>query len=672
MFKKITMLIALAMLLDMTNITFAQTAKIDTVSIYDIQHVADPETDDLSPLLGDTVVVKGMVMSSPRDLWVGSRWAVYVVDPDSFPKPWSGFFVIQHDTFQVNTNFQFLQPGMICYFTGVVDEYNHFTQLNIYGQGFVPEPVIPVEILSSDNPLPDPVVLTAADLQTRAAAEQWESMWVRFENVRIVNNNLAGYWASVTDASGGTTFLAEYFGWFYNNLRNDIYDWPSPGTRLNAVGFTRDEPGGFTLNPRTPDDLEILSNPPTISDVTRNPGVPTSSDIVTVSATIEDNGTVTEAKLHYSVDWGDFQEVTMAADGNTFSADIPTQSDGAFVRYFISAVDNEGDFTTEPGDTSNSIYFYVIRDAGLFIKDVQYTWGYENDVSGFVGQEVTLQGVVTTDSTDFIGEYYIQEADSAWSGIWVRDGNHTFKKGDWIQVTGTVQENYGVTRLNYVIDAQVITPNFGVFDPVSVKTGDLTTGSPRAEAYESVLIQVENVTVTDPFPDAPGNYGEFVVNDGSGDLRVDDLSDAFIGNLDSSFAQGDQIQKIIALGYYSYGNYKIIPRDTSDVIGHISAIEQVDNQVPVKFELAQNYPNPFNPITQIQYSIAKPGKYFLEVYNVLGQKVITLASEYHNVGNYRLQWNGKDANGNLVGSGIYFYTLRGEGVYLTRKMVFLK
>jgi len=646
-------------------------APIDTVTIKQINYVPDPATDDLSPLMGDTVVVKGLVMTGPRDLWVGARWAVYIVDPDSFPKPWSGFFIIQHDTFQVNTNLQFLEPGMIAYFTGVVDEYFGFSQLNIYGFSYKPDPVTPITIVSAENPLPDPVVLTAKDLESKADAEQWESMWVKLQNVTVVNNNLDGFWASVTDASKGTTFLGEYFDWFYSKLRDGSYTWPAPGTRLDVVGFVRDEPSGFTVNPRKDTDLTILSNPPVITDVKRNPGAPTSSDAVTVSATITDNGTVQEAKLHYSVNNGAFQEVPMTANVDTFSADIPAQADGAFVRYFLSAVDNDGDFTKVPGDTSSNIFFYVVRDNGLFIKDVQYTWGYGN-ASGYTGYEVTLEGVVTTDSSDFVGEYYIEEKDSAWHGIWVRDNAHTFLAGDWVRVTGTVEERYGVTRLTNVTNAQVVTPGYGVFDPVTVTTGEVATGGANAEAYESVLIQVENVTVTDPFPDSPSNFGEFVVNDGTGDLRVDDASDAFRGNRDSTFVQGDQIQKIIALGYYSFGNYKIIPRDTADVIGHVTAIEKRDDLIPQSFELSQNFPNPFNPVTEIHYAISKPGKYELTVFNVLGQKIRTLVSEFHSAGNYQVRWNGTDDNGIKVGSGIYFYILKGKGVALTRKMILLK
>ena len=645
-------------------------APYDTVTIYDLQYVPNPDSNDLSPRLGDTVVVKGLVMNGPRDLWVGARWAVYIVDPDSFPKPWSGFFVIQHDTFQTATNFQFVQPGWICYFTGVVSEFNHFSQVAL-----LTNPPVPIDIVSTGNPIPDPVVLTCDDLKDRASFEKWESMWVRVENARVVNNAVPGNWASITDYTGAQTFIGEYFNWFRDRLMNGTYSWPANGTRLNVNGFTREETAGITINPRTPDDLEILSNPPKITDVRRSPAAPTSSDNVTISATITDNGTVDTAKVWYSVNWGPFQPLQMTANVDTFSAVIPAQSDGAFVRYFVTAIDNDGDFSMVPGDTSMAtgrIYFYVVRDGGLSIKDVQYTWGYASDASGYEGYEVTLQGIVTTDSTDFSGSYWIEEDSTRWSGIWVRNNSHQFAKGDLIEVTGTVQESFGMTRLTNVTAASVVTPGVGVPPAAPVKTGDIATGGKDAEAYESVLVKVQNLTVTNPFPDSPRNFGEFMVSDGSGDLRVDDYSIAFRGNLDSAFALNDHIDSILAIHYYSYGNYKIIPRDTNDIYGHTTAINEPGQPIPLAFDLKPNYPNPFNPNTTIEYTIADKGKYELAIYNVLGQKVRTLVNATLLPGKYRVTWDGLSDAGQRVSSGIYFYTLKGKNLQKTHKMILMK
>jgi len=253
--------VGLILFLFLLNSAVLGQATYDTLSIYDLQYVPDPGTDDTSPYLGDTVVVKGLVMTGPRDLWIGARWSMYVVDPDSFPKPWSGFFIVQNDTNQVNTNFGFLEPGMICYFTGLVDSYQGFTQLSIYGFNFIPDEVIPVTNVSSGNELPGPKLLTAADLEDLASAEQWESMFVRIENATIISNSISGNWASANDASGSTFYLAEYFNWFRDRLNDGTYDWPVGGTNFNVTGFTRDETGTpgrvMNVNPRDTADVEV-------------------------------------------------------------------------------------------------------------------------------------------------------------------------------------------------------------------------------------------------------------------------------------------------------------------------------------------------------------------------------------------------------------------------------
>lgn len=644
----------------------------DTLSIYDLQYVPDPATNDLSPYLDSTVVVKGMVMNGPRDLWVGARWAAYIVDPDSFPNPWSGFFIIQNDTLGAanQTGFQFVQPGDIAYFTGVLDEYNHFSEVAL-----LTSPAVPINIVGTGS-FPAPLTLTNADLLNHAVGEQWESMWIKLIDETVVNNNISGNWASINDGSG-TTYLAEYFHWFYDRLPAS-YQWPSNGVTLNVQGFTQDASGSpgqvFVVNPRDTFDIEITGDPPpAISSVSRTPGAPTSSDNVVVFGTIIDNGSVQGATLKYSVNEGPFQDLSMTnTSGDIYSGTIPPQSDGDFVRYFILAEDNLGGTITEPGDTSRvsgNVYFYTVRNSGLLIEDVQSTHGYAIGNSGYQGYQVTLQGIVMTDSTDLVGDYYIQDAAAMWSGIWINDDPNTYLKGDEVSVTGTIEENFGVTRLN-VSSSSLVTGGVGEYSPIDVTTGEIA--GVNGEAYESVLIRVQNVTITDPFPDGYPGFGEFEFSDGSGALRADDFFSAYSGQgSDTTYALGDHISYIIAMGYYSFSNYKLAPRDSND-IGTVTGIEDGDLLLPSDFALEQNYPNPFNPTTEIEYSIISAGNFSINIYNILGQKVKTLVDEFHPVGNYRVQWDGVDESGQRVGSGIYFYSLNGNNVNMTRKMILLK
>jgi hypothetical protein len=95
--------------------------------------------------------------------------------------------------------------------------------------------------------------------------------------------------------------------------------------------------------------------------------------------------------------------------------------------------------------------------------------------------------------------------------------------------------------------------------------------------------------------------------------------------------------------------------------------------IPKAFALGQNYPNPFNPSTSISYQLAERSDVTLKVHNVRGQLVRELVSGVQDAGTHSVQWNGKDASGQTVSSGIYLYVLETDKNYRsTRKMVVLK
>ena len=112
------------------------------------------------------------------------------------------------------------------------------------------------------------------------------------------------------------------------------------------------------------------------------------------------------------------------------------------------------------------------------------------------------------------------------------------------------------------------------------------------------------------------------------------------------------------------------------IVGELSYVDgmvaKIEASIPETFALDQNYPNPFNPVTTITFSLPVPSHVNLSVYNVLGQKVITLEKGWVNTGNHQTLWNGRDAQGNAVSSGLYFYSLEAENFRQVKKMLFLK
>jgi hypothetical protein len=95
-------------------------------------------------------------------------------------------------------------------------------------------------------------------------------------------------------------------------------------------------------------------------------------------------------------------------------------------------------------------------------------------------------------------------------------------------------------------------------------------------------------------------------------------------------------------------------------------------EIPMTYSLDQNYPNPFNPNTLIKYAIPKQSNVTIDVYNILGQKVVTLYDGEKPPGFYSITWNSLNAAGSTVASGIYFYKISAGEFLDTKKMVLIK
>lgn len=90
------------------------------------------------------------------------------------------------------------------------------------------------------------------------------------------------------------------------------------------------------------------------------------------------------------------------------------------------------------------------------------------------------------------------------------------------------------------------------------------------------------------------------------------------------------------------------------------------------FELKQNFPNPFNPSTSIIYNVSEESLVNIIIYDLMGNEIKTLLNDFKPVGQYQVNWDGRDNAGQLVSGGIYFYKLQVEDFIQTRKMVLLK
>ncbi|MDO8549579.1 MAG: Ig-like domain-containing protein, partial [Ignavibacteria bacterium] len=109
----------------------------------------------------------------------------------------------------------------------------------------------------------------------------------------------------------------------------------------------------------------------------------------------------------------------------------------------------------------------------------------------------------------------------------------------------------------------------------------------------------------------------------------------------------------------------------------VGVVDEIISGIPSDYILEQNYPNPFNPITQIRFGIPEAGFVKLEVYNLLGQKIVTLIDEEMSSGYHSVDFSAKDGsasggNGKDLSSGIYVYTLSVNDFVTSKKMILLK
>lgn len=136
---------------------------------------------------------------------------------------------------------------------------------------------------------------------------------------------------------------------------------------------------------------------------------------------------------------------------------------------------------------------------------------------------------------------------------------------------------------------------------------------------------------------------------------------------------GYVVNYYIQENYYDTYNYEhgttdpyILPSILSKYNNALTLTSKLDD-IPSIFSLYQNYPNPFNPTTTICFAIPEAGYYALKVYNTLGQEVSTLVNGQMGIGNYKMNF---DAS--RLSSGIYLYSIKGNNVNISKKMILMK
>jgi glycerophosphoryl diester phosphodiesterase len=181
-----------------------------------------------------------------------------------------------------------------------------------------------------------------------------------------------------------------------------------------------------------------------------------------------------------------------------------------------------------------------------------------------------------------------------------------------------------------------------------------------------VTMELENSTVAID-PDNAESYGQW---ESSGIIELQDLGSvsSFLLNVQShGWAPGNVEGSLHSDDRNNGGQILAMIPTVATAVEEVEAAALPDN-----FGVSQNYPNPFNPSTQIEFSLPSDGFVSLEVYNMSGQRVKTLANQHMVAGTYKADWDGRDEMGRDVASGSYVYQLRSGDKVEARRMLLLK
>ena len=162
-------------------------------------------------------------------------------------------------------------------------------------------------------------------------------------------------------------------------------------------------------------------------------------------------------------------------------------------------------------------------------------------------------------------------------------------------------------------------------------------------------------------------------------------TDAFFHPAGDQFAGGPRLlfqcgarESTAGVPEHGQGMYNLTPEGEKMFLNAVAFMLGKEANVaekptaPADFVLAQNYPNPFNPQTTISFYLPTATAVSLRVYDVTGREVNKPADAQFAAGAHQVVWNGRDASGRSLESGVYFYKLEAGTFQQTRKMTLIK
>lgn len=211
------------------------------------------------------------------------------------------------------------------------------------------------------------------------------------------------------------------------------------------------------------------------------------------------------------------------------------------------------------------------------IYDIQYTTNPGNGTypSPLEGQYVTVGGIVTAYGYNDDNYFISSSVGGAWNGIFIYDDNYYPYVGDSIIIQGLVYEYNGLTEIKDLGSFNVISSGNPLPPPAMVSTNSVYS----QEAYEGVLVEVSNIQVNQTFDE----WNEWRIDDDSGSCIVSEG----IFNLENygfPLLVNYPFLKVAGIVTYSYGEFRLHPRDINDLQSGLDAnVLSIDDQTVYSF-----------------------------------------------------------------------------------------
>ncbi len=437
---------------------------------------------------------------------------------------------------------------------------------------------------------------------------------------------------------------------------------------------------GFLDEIRISNVVRNFPIPPIITNVTELDNQPSTVASYTINADVSKigSGQVQSVKLFYTDDTtsGSWNEVPMTlSSGLTYAGDIPGQDMGTMLYYYIEAQDEFGMTAMAPNNaTLNGAYYsfgiWKPQSQTLALNFEEGDWPVMDTTAYSHAVDTFGTPYFSTDAHE--GSYSIAFGQRDSSYLEVPStflGSEEFTVDLWFKPDTMPTHNNRLVALQgspwYEINYQIR------FDG---SNGNILGSSYfPGIGYIDVADSAARITV--------GEWHRVIYSVAPDHIYFElrDASDQIIAQADTAVTGPPLItQGPLAIGHAGAQTAPYFVGKVDDIKIYnyaaytFSGIEEDQQQMPLRFELAQNYPNPFNPSTEIRFSLPELQDVQLVVYDLLGRKVRTLVDKKMTPGSHTVVWNGVSDNGNPVSSGVYFYKLQSENYSNVRKMILMK